>query len=61
MPVPPTNTQSVIAVLIAAYLCVTHWRTILRVLLMVVIALAVYGAVAGIDGMTALMAQHHHG
>jgi hypothetical protein len=64
MPVPPNNpqdTQAAIAVLIAitACLCVAYWRTALRMILIVVIALAVYGAVAGIDGVTSLMAQHH--
>jgi hypothetical protein len=63
MPVPPNNpqdTQAAIAVLIAiiACLCVAYWRTALRMILIVVIALAVYGAVVGIDGMTSLMAHH---
>jgi hypothetical protein len=64
MPIPPSNpqdTQAAIAVLIAiaASLCVAYWRTVLRLILIVVIALAIYGAVAGIDGVTSLMAQHH--
>ena len=62
MPVPPSNpqdTQAAIAVLIAiiACLCVAYWRTALRMILIVVIALAVYGAIVGIDGLTSLMAQ----
>jgi hypothetical protein len=64
MPVSPNNpqdTQAVIAVLIAitACLCVAYWRTALRIILFVVLALAVFGVVAGIDGVTSLMAQHH--
>jgi hypothetical protein len=62
MPVPPSNpqdTQAAIAILIAACLCVTYWRTALRVIIIVVIALAIYGAVMGIDGVTSLTAQHH--
>jgi hypothetical protein len=62
MPVPPSNpqdTQAAIAVLIAACLCVIYWRMALRVILIVVIALAIYGAVIGIHGVTSLMAQHH--
>jgi hypothetical protein len=62
MPIPPSNpqdTQAAIAVLIAAFLCVIYWRTALRVILIVVIALAIYGAVIGIDGVTSLIAQHH--
>jgi hypothetical protein len=64
MPIPPSNpqdTQAAIAVLIAiaASLCVAYWRTVLRLILIVVIALVIYGAVAGIDGVTSLMAQHH--
>ena len=64
MPVPPSNpqdTQVAIAVLIAitACLCVAYWRTALRIILIVVIALAVFGVVAGVDGVTSLLAQHH--
>jgi hypothetical protein len=55
------DTQAAIAVLIAitACLCVAYWRMALRIVLIVVIALAVFGAVADIDGVTSLMAQHH--
>ena len=55
----PQNIQAAIVVLIAAFLCVAYWRVVLRVILIVVIALAIYGAVIGIDGATSLMAQHH--
>jgi hypothetical protein len=62
MPVPtnPQTTQAAIAVLtvIAAGLCVAHWRRVLQVIVVVVIALALFGAVEGL-GMTTLMAQHH--
>jgi hypothetical protein len=65
MPIPPTNpqdTQAAIAVLtvIAAGCCVVYWRTALRVILFVVLALAVYGALVGIEGVSSLMAVHHH-
>jgi hypothetical protein len=64
MPVPTSNpqgTQVAIAVLaaIAAYLFAAHWRMTLRVIVIAVIALAVYGAVVGIDGVSSLMSPHH--
>ena len=64
MPLPPSNPQhiqAVIAVLIAiaVWLCVAYWRLALRVILVVLIGLAVYGAVAGVEGMTSVMATHH--
>ena len=64
MPVPssnPQDTQAAIAVLIAiaACLCVAYWRMALRVILVVLIALAIYGAVAGVEGVTSFMASHH--
>jgi hypothetical protein len=65
MPVPPASpqdAQAAIAVLaaIAAGLCVAYWRTVLRVILIALLALAVYGAVVGIHGVSSLMAAHHH-
>ncbi|MCW2893311.1 MAG: hypothetical protein JWO75_2800 [Actinomycetia bacterium] len=65
MPVPPTtpqDTQAAIAVFIAiaAGFCVAYWRIAVRLILIVVLALAVYGAVAGIHGVSSLMATHHH-
>ena len=65
MPVPPASpqdTQAAITVLavIAAGFCVLYWRTALRVILVLVIALAVYGAIVGIHGVSSLMAAHHH-
>jgi hypothetical protein len=64
MPVPPTNahdTQAVVAVMIiiAACICAVYWRTALRVMLILTIALAVYGSVVGIDAVTALISAHH--
>ena len=44
----------------AACICVVYWRTALRVILIAVLALAVYGAVVGIHGVSSLMAAHHH-
>jgi hypothetical protein len=37
--------------LLAAGLCVAYWRTALRVLLIVIISLATYGAVLLIEGL----------
>jgi predicted RND superfamily exporter protein len=64
MPVPPSSppdNHAAIGILItiATYFVVSHWRTALRVILVVVIALAVYGAVAGLHGAPPLMASHH--
>ena len=64
MPVPTSNpqgTEVAVAVLavIAAYLFVAHWRTTLRVIFVAVIALAIFGAVVGIDGVSSLMSPHH--
>jgi len=64
MPVPPSNpqdTQAAVAVLvaIAAGCCVAYWRTALRVILIMIVILAVYGAVIGIHGVSSLMAAHH--
>lgn len=61
LPSTPQDTQATIGILIAiaAYLFIAHWRTALRVLLIVVIALTIYGAVAGIDSATSLLTLHH--
>jgi len=64
MPVPtsnPQDTQAVIAVVIAIAACLgaVYWRTALRVILIAAIALAVYGTVVGIDGVTSLISAHH--
>jgi len=64
MPVPPSNpqdTHAAIAVLVAivACLCVVYWRAALRLMLVVLIALAFYGAVVGIEGVTSVMASLH--
>jgi hypothetical protein len=63
MPVPtnPHDTQTAIVVLIAigSCLCVAYWRTALRVVLVILLALTIYGAVVGIEGATSLMAAHH--
>jgi hypothetical protein len=61
-PPNPQNTQAVIAVLvvIAAGFCVVYWRTALRVILILVLALAVYGALVGFHGVSSLVTAHHH-
>lgn len=65
MSVPPGNpqdTQAVIAVLVAigAGLCVVYWRTALRVILIMVLVLAVYGAFASLHGVSSLVYAHQH-
>jgi hypothetical protein len=64
MAVPPSHAQdtlTVIAVMIgiAACLSVAYWRTALRVVLVVAVALAVYGAIAVIYGVASLMSARH--
>lgn len=64
MPVPtsnPQDTQTAIVVLIAiaSCFCVAYWRVALRVILVILLAVTIYGAVVGIDGATSLMATHH--
>ena len=57
----PQDTLTVIAVLavIFAILAVAYWRTALRVILIVAIALAVYGAISVIYGLASVMAARH--
>jgi hypothetical protein len=64
MPVPPSNpqdTHAAIAIVIAlvACPCVAYWRTALKVVLVILLALTIYGAVVGIEGAISLMAVHH--
>lgn len=65
MPVPPSNphdTQAALAVLIAvaASIAVARWRMTLRVILIIMITLAVYGAIVGFEGLASVM-NHGHG
>jgi hypothetical protein len=46
-------------VILAACFCAVYWRTALRVILIAAIALAVYGAIIGIDGLSSLLSAHH--
>jgi hypothetical protein len=57
----PQDTLTVIAVLvmISSVFAVTHWRTVLRVILVMIVALAAYGAITIIYGLTSVMAAHH--
>lgn len=51
MPVPSTPHDShaiIAAVLIISALCVVYWRMTFRLLVILVIALAVYGAIVGL-------------
>jgi hypothetical protein len=66
MPLPPTtpqDTQAAITVLLAIGVAwaVTYWRTALKVILIVVLILAIYGVVVlGFHSASALLAIHHH-
>jgi hypothetical protein len=57
----PHDTLAAIAVLviIGAILSVVYWRTTVRVLLAVVIAIAVYGVVVVLYGLAWLVARLH--
>ena len=55
MPVPPVQPQDshaiAVIVLFLAALCVVYWRMALRLIAIVLIALAVYGVIAGLHGL----------
>jgi len=57
----PQDTLTVIAVLamVSAVFAVAYWRTVLRVVLIVAIALSVYGAISVVYGLASVMAAHH--
>ncbi|HET9081223.1 MAG TPA: hypothetical protein VFO01_12005 [Trebonia sp.] len=64
MPVPPASpqdTQAAVAVVAAVIFgwCVIYWRTALKVALIVILILVVYGVAAGLHGASALLATHH--
>jgi hypothetical protein len=44
---------------IAASIAVARWRMTLRVILIIVIALAVYGAIVGFEGLNSMMNPVH--
>jgi hypothetical protein len=50
-PQPHDNQAIVVIVLFIAALCVVYWRTALRVIAVILIALAVLGLVAGLHGL----------
>jgi hypothetical protein len=62
MPVPssPHDTQAALAVLafIGSWACVSYWRTVLRLLIIALIALAVFGTVVAIEVVRSLMEPH---
>jgi hypothetical protein len=55
MPIPsnqPQDTQTIMVVVIfLACLCVVYWRTALRVIVVALVALAIYGAITGLHGL----------
>jgi hypothetical protein len=64
MSVPPTSpqdTQAAIAVLllIGTACCVVYWRMALRIILVLVIVLVVYGTIAGVVDVRSLLTAHH--
>jgi hypothetical protein len=64
MPVPTStvqDSQAAIAAIIAftACLCVAYWRTMLRAILVILVALVIVGLIVGYEGLTSLMASHH--
>jgi hypothetical protein len=64
MSVPPANpqdTQAVIAVLliIAVVVSAIYWRLAFKILLIAVIVLIVYGAIAGFHDVRSLLTAHH--
>jgi hypothetical protein len=61
LPANPQDTQAAIAVIVAitAGFVVVYWRTALRVILIVMLALAIYGAVVGVHGLSSLVTAHH--
>jgi hypothetical protein len=50
-PQPHDNQAIVVIVLFIAALCVVYWRMALRVIAVILIALAVLGLVAGLHGL----------
>jgi hypothetical protein len=55
MPAPsnqPQDTQTILVVIsFLACLCVVYWRTALRVIVVALVALAIYGAITGLHGL----------
>jgi hypothetical protein len=55
MPAPPPQPQDnqaiFVVVLFIASLCVIYWRTALRLIAIVLVALAVYGIIAGLQSL----------
>jgi hypothetical protein len=48
----PQDTQTILVVIIfLACLCVVYWRTALRVIVVALVALAIYGAITGLYGL----------
>lgn len=48
----PQDTQTILVVIIfLACLCVVYWRTALRVIVVALVALAIYGAITGLHGL----------
>lgn len=49
-PQPQDNHTILVIVLFLACLCVVYWRTALRVTAIILVALAIYGVIAGLHG-----------
>ena len=48
---PQDHLGAIVLIMLIAAVCVTHWRTTLRIAAIVIITLAVYGAFLVVEGM----------
>ena len=48
---PPHFTAVIVLTMLAAYICVAYWRTALRIAVVMIITLAIYGAVLVIEAL----------
>jgi len=62
MPVPALqpheNEAIVVIIFFLAALCVRYWRAALRLIVIILIALAVLGLIAGLHGLHTALGQH---
>jgi amino acid permease len=48
---PPQDLGAIVLIVLIAAVCVTYWRTTLRIAAIVIITLAAYGAFLVVEGM----------
>jgi cation transporter-like permease len=62
MPVPapqPHDNQAIVVIIFfVAALCVRYWREALRLIVIILIALAVLGLITGLHGLHTALGQH---